>query len=296
MLWEGSGHRSDLRRARLRRAVLRKGDRAAEDLRAAGRARHRERASVQRDKGGARAADRHRGDPAGDFRIAHRCPAGAGRDRRARGAPLRRFGGVDVPHRGERAAASRLEGAVPGSGDTHGHAAHQPRIDHGPGPARRTDHSGARHARGRGRIPCKLRNCPAYRPSFGGRDAPVPRRPPFRRDLAPPAGGPAIYRARDRAVAHLRRPGGDRSRKRAPVQRNEGGARPAARVGRSSCRNQQLDRRHEAGLRQDPRKLRAPVRRANGRHQSRRRGRADPARRVPWIRPGGVGEGLARAR
>ena len=53
-------------------------------------------------------------------------------------------------------------------------------------------------------------------------------------------------------------------RERAPVQRDEGGARPAARLRRSSRRDQQLDRRHDAGVRDDPDELRAAVRRQDG--------------------------------
>ena len=58
----------------------------------------------------------------------------------------------------------------------------------------------------------------------------------------------------------LRRPGGDRDRERAPVQRDQGGARPADRDRRGAAGDQQLGGRHAAGVRQDPRQLRAPVR------------------------------------
>ena len=50
-------------------------------------------------------------------------------------------------------------------------------------------------------------------------------------DPAAPPGRQAVRRAGDRAPAHVRRPGGDRARERPPVQRDEGGARAAARIG-----------------------------------------------------------------
>ena len=52
----------------------------------------------------------------------------------------------------------------------------------------------------------------------------------------------AADREADRAAAHLRRPGGDRDRERAPVQRDQGGARAADRDRRGAERDQQLDR------------------------------------------------------
>ena len=48
--------------------------------------------------------------------------------------------------------------------------------------------------------------------------------------------------ASDRAAADLRRPGGDRDRERAPVQRDQGGARAADRDCRDPARHQRLDR------------------------------------------------------
>ena len=59
-------------------------DRAAEDLRRPGGDRDRERAAVQRDQGGARAADRDSRDAAGHQQLADRRAAGVRRDRRAR--------------------------------------------------------------------------------------------------------------------------------------------------------------------------------------------------------------------
>ncbi len=78
------------------------------------------------------------------------------------------------------------------------------------------------------------------------RHAALSRRPAVRDDPAAAAGGAALQRARNRAAADLRRPGGDRARERAPVQRDEGSARPAARIRRGPRGHQQLDRRHDS--------------------------------------------------
>ncbi len=48
-----------------------------------------------------------------------------------------------------------------------------------------------------------------------------------RRHIRRPDGGRIVSRGTDRAASDLRRPGGDRDRERAPVQRNEGSARAA---------------------------------------------------------------------
>ena len=72
MLREGQRGRLDRRLRAAAPAVPDKRDRAAADLRRPGGDRDRERAPVQRDQGGARAADRDRRDPAGDQRLADR--------------------------------------------------------------------------------------------------------------------------------------------------------------------------------------------------------------------------------
>ena len=82
----------------------------------------------------------------------------------------------------------------------------------------------------------------------------------------------------------LRRPGGDRDPERAPVQRDPGGAGAADRDRRGPAGDQRLGGRYAAGVRQDPRQLRAPVRRQRARHL--------PGRRR---RPAAVG-GVARRR
>ena len=52
----------------------------------------------------------------------------------------------------------------------------------------------------------------------------------------PPMGGAPVLGQADRAGQDLRRPGGDRDRERAPVQRDEGSARPAQRPPPRYCR------------------------------------------------------------
>ena len=85
---------------------------------------------------------------------------------------------------------------------------------------------------------------------------------------------------RGRPAADLRRPGGDRHRERAAVQRDARGAGAADRHRRGAARDQQLGRRHRAGVRQDPRQLPAPVRHRAARHLPRRRRRPGARRRV----------------
>ena len=77
------GARRDHHPARDDRDVRRPGDRPRADLRRPGGDRDRERASVQRDQRGARAADGDRRGAEGDQRLADRCAAGAASRRRA---------------------------------------------------------------------------------------------------------------------------------------------------------------------------------------------------------------------
>ena len=65
----------------------------------------------------------------------------------------------------------------------------------------------------------------------------------------------ALRAAPGRAAADLCRPGGDRHRERAPVQRDAGVAAAAEGVGRGAGRHQQLDGRRAARVREDPRQL-----------------------------------------
>ena len=85
---QGRVHRRAGARARQGRRVQRQGNRARQVVRRPGRDRHRERAPVQRDEGGARAADGDRRSAEGHQRIADRRAAGVRHHRRARGDAL----------------------------------------------------------------------------------------------------------------------------------------------------------------------------------------------------------------
>ena len=99
MLWEGQGigaiaaARMDLR------PFTDKEMRASQDFRRPGGDRHPERAPVQRDQGGAGAADGDRRGAARDQRVADRRAAGAGCRRGARGAALPRGRQPGLAHR-----------------------------------------------------------------------------------------------------------------------------------------------------------------------------------------------------
>ncbi len=71
--------------------------------------------------------------------------------------------------------------------------------------------------------------------------------------------GRTIRRQGSRSAQDIRQPSGDRHRERASVQRDQGGAGAADRHCRGAAGDQQFGRRHRAGVRQDPRKLPAPV-------------------------------------
>ena len=121
---------------------------------------------------------------------------------------------------------------------------------------------GTRHARRGRRISAQLR-------SWRGNTGIVPSLVmPLYREGAP--FGTILLRRNevrsfnDREIALLQTFGDQAAiahRERAPVQRDQGSARAAARVRRSARRDQQLDRRHQPGVRQDPGELRASVRR-----------------------------------
>ena len=73
------------------------------------------------------------------------------------------------------------------------------------------------------------------------------------------------------AAADLRRPGGDRDRERAPVQRDQGGARAADGDGGDPQGHRQFAVGRAAGVRRDRWKRRAPVRRSAAAVFARRR-------------------------
>ena len=93
----------------------------------------------------------------------------------------------------------------------------------------------------------------------------------------------SILREGRSAAQDVRRSGGDRDSECAPVQRDPGGARAADRDRRGAAGDQQLGRRHGAGVRQDPRKLPASVRHRAARHLPRRRRRPGACERVARV-------------
>ena len=103
---------------------------------------------------------------------------------------------------------------------------------------------------------------PHRQPHAAG-DAALPRGPALRHDPAATQGGARLQRARDRAAQDVRRPGGDCDRERPPVQRDQGGARPAARVRRGPRRDQQFA---------------SPIRRPSSRRSSTAASGCSPAR------------------
>ena len=74
-------------------------------------------------------------------------------------------------------------------------------------------------------------------------------------------------------AADFRRPGRDRDRERAAVQRDQGGARAADRNGRRAAGHQRVDSRPAAGVRAHLAKCRGPVRRRHSRRVRHRRRR-----------------------
>jgi GAF domain-containing protein len=97
--------------------------------------------------------------------------------------------------------------------------------------------------------------------------------------------GPAVRRRRHQPGTDLRRPGRHRDREYAPVQRDQGGAGAADRDRGGAPGDQQLGRRHPAGVRQDPRQLRAAVRGEWDGHLSDRRFRQAAHGRLSRPRP-----------
>ena len=222
------------------RAVHRQADRAAADLRRPGGDRDRERAPVQRDQGGARAADRDGRDPAGDQQLAVRLAAGIRRDRRARAGALRR--------------AHRRHLALRRRADPHGRLPR--RLARGDGADARPPSRAARTRRSLARTVIERRagphprhpHRPGVHPEGGARAsagyrgslwrADDARRRGHRRDRRLPRSEPGLFADKQIAAAQdLRRPGGDRDRERAPVQRDQGGARAADSDGRDPARS-----------------------------------------------------------
>ena len=112
------------------------------------------------------------------------------------------------------------------------------------------------------------------------------RRAEHRHDQRHAARTRALRAAPGGAAADLCRPGGDRDRERAPVQRDAGIAAAAEGLGRGAGRHQQLDGRCAAGVREDPGQLQAPVRRRRARRAAGRRAGHARHRRLPWCGAG----------
>ena len=233
-------------------------------IRRPGRDRDRERAPVQRDQGGAGAADGHRRSAGGDQRFGGRHAAGVRQDP-ARAATSCSTAPSKASCSSRRRAMSQLAAA--------------------PRPGPRDSAGDLRWCQGS----CRARTCKAscaadpctssmrWILTLTGRCDPCAERlqiGPYSQVLAPmtwegqavgflyvirqPATG---FSSKEIALLRdLRRPGGDRDPERAAVQRDAGGAGAAEGRGRGAERDQQLGVRHPAGVRQDPRQLQAPVR------------------------------------
>ena len=211
-------------------AGSRQASRPAADLRRPGGDRNRERPPVQRDARGARAADGDGRGPARHQRVGDRDAARVRRHRRARRAPDRSLHGLRVPVR--RRADPYRECPRRQRGGTRRRAR---RISDG---ARRRVGHRARRARGGGRQRRRYLRRHRWRLHDPRRrqEVGLPRRAQRsdaarwrdrRRHLGDARQGRPLRRPRDRAAEDLRQPGGDRDRQRAPVQRDQGGARAA---------------------------------------------------------------------
>ena len=249
------------------------------DLRRPGGDRDREHAPVQRDQGSARAADRDRRDPARHQRLGHRHAAGVRRHRRA-SSP------IDRGRQSHGSFASTANGftspalyAVNAQGIDETRALYPMRTDGGSAAARAVrDKRGGQHRRRVDAPPTpsiRPRSSPGvarFRAVLARSDD--ARERDRRRHLRHAHRARRVRRASEvDAAADLRQPGRDRDRERAPVQRDQGSARASDRHLRSAAGDQQLGGRHGAGVRQDPRRLRAPV-------------RGQPADGLPGRRPG----------
>ncbi len=247
LMRDGCRARHDRRHARIARPLGGAPRAAAAHLRRPGGDRDRERAPVQRDAGGAAAADRDERDPAGDLRLAHRRAAGAAGGGRARGEDLRRAVRRHHPSR-RRVDPRRGRGRRPGRPHRRADAA-GPQHRHGPGHRRARAGACARPAAGTGRVPARQRaGAPARPPHHAGRAA-AARGPRAGRDPGAPHRGAALRRQAHRAAAHLCRPGGDRDGERAAVQRDAGGTGAADRQRRCVDGDRQLGVRCGAGVR-----------------------------------------------
>ncbi len=122
----GPCHRRDHALASGGQGLHRQAGRAGEDLRRPGGARDRERSTVQRNQGSARAADGDQRNPAGDLELADRRAAGARGHRRPRRPAVRCIGGVDVPDGRRCPSPAGIEGTDAGPRAQRRRGAHHP--------------------------------------------------------------------------------------------------------------------------------------------------------------------------
>ena len=255
--------RGDQRAAAGGAAAQRQADRTSPDLRRPGDDCDRERAALQRDQGGARAADGDGRHPESDERLADRRSAGVRRDREQRSPALPGCRGVAPgSERGsDRAGCLRSGARLRGERglDERRVAARRSELRRSSGVAAeigsRPGHSGG--GLGRRNLPDRQR---AHGRARDRRGADAAREQGARRDRRDPCQSGPVQRQGSGAAHDVRRPGGDRDRERAPLQRDEGGARPAEGLRRSAAGHLEFGRGRAAGVRQDPGELRAAVR------------------------------------
>ncbi len=278
----------DARQSRRAGPIPRTMGESAQDLRRPGGDRDRERAPLQRDEGGARAADRDGRHPEGDERLADRRPAGVRRDREQRSPALpgRRRVTPRTERRSDRAGCVRGGARLRGERglDERRVAARRSELRRPSGIASgigsRPGHSGS--GLGRRSLPDGQR---AHGRACDRRGADAAREQGARRDRRDPCENGSVQRQGSGAAHDVRRPGGDRDRERPPLQRDKGSARPTQGLGRSAAGHFELRGRHETGVRQDSGELRAAVRGSGRRDQARGRGRHVAPRRRSGSEP-----------
>ena len=235
------------------RRFHRQADRAGEDVRRPGGDRHRERAPVQRDEGGARTAD---GDIARSLRVISGSPtdasAGARRDRASARAAMRcgAVRGHVLRDEGTCFAHRRGDGGARAEWST---AAQELSGQAGRDPGRQCRAENIRSGAASGpTTPCVIRvRRSMRRPRLASNRSVAVT--PLLRDGASARGHDPCWREHEVRPFERARGGSAQTfadqaviahRERAPFQCDEGSARSAAGVGGSARRDQQLDRGH----------------------------------------------------